>query len=131
MPRLRICITGRISSSLYFLLGKLIRQCHLVRRQYVWLLPEPDQRRSGYLCESPSTHGVCKSHDFSIGILTSSNLANCTATSTMHGLNGLQYECLNLIQMPYTDTETGERQDDVWLMYISVVELAIRCRCPY
>lgn len=65
---------------------------------------------------------VAYSTDFSIGIFTSPDLVEWTATSnfTMHGLIGLQYECPNMIQIPYIDAETGEKQDDMWLMYISI-----------
>jgi beta-fructofuranosidase len=65
---------------------------------------------------------VAYSIDFSIGIFTSPDLIDWTATSnfTLHGLIGLQYECPNLIQIPYIDARTGERQDDMWLMYISI-----------
>lgn len=65
---------------------------------------------------------VAYSTDFSIGIFTSPDLIEWTATSnfTLHGLIGLQYECPNLIQIPYIDARTGERQDDMWLMYISI-----------
>lgn len=65
---------------------------------------------------------VAYATDFSIGIFTSPDLIDWTATSnfTMHGLIGLQYECPNLIQIPYLDAKTGEKQDDMWLMYISI-----------
>lgn len=66
---------------------------------------------------------VAYSTDFSIGIFTSPDLIDWTATSnfTMHGLIGLQYECPNLIKIPYVDAQTGETQDeDMWLMYISI-----------
>lgn len=64
---------------------------------------------------------VAYPHDFAIGIFTSPNLKDWTATSNFshHGLLGLQYECPNLISMPYMDTE-GKRQDDMWLMAISI-----------
>ncbi|KAG9251857.1 glycoside hydrolase family 32 protein [Emericellopsis atlantica] len=64
---------------------------------------------------------VAYPHDFAIGIFTSPDLKEWTATSnfTHHGLLGLQYECPNMVRMPYMD-EDGERQDDMWLMYISI-----------
>jgi len=64
---------------------------------------------------------IAYTQDFSIGIFTSPDLKEWTATSnfTHHGLIGLQYECPNMIRMPYVD-EDGERQDDMWLMYISI-----------
>ncbi|KAK1726532.1 hypothetical protein CaCOL14_012232 [Colletotrichum acutatum] len=64
---------------------------------------------------------VAYPHDFAIGIFTSPNLKDWTATSNFshHGLLGLQYECPNLISMPYIDAE-GKRQDDMWLMAISI-----------
>ena len=59
--------------------------------------------------------------DFEIGIFTSPDLIDWTATSNFshHGLLGMQYECPNLLPMPYID-ESGARQDDMWLMYISI-----------
>lgn len=65
---------------------------------------------------------VAYSTDFSIGIFTSPDLIDWTATSnfTLQGLIGLQYECPNLIQIPYIDAQTGEKQNDMWLMYISI-----------
>jgi beta-fructofuranosidase len=59
--------------------------------------------------------------DFAIGIFTSPDLKNWTAQSnfTNHGLLGLQYECPNLVRMPYVDAN-GTRQDDVYLMTISI-----------
>ncbi|KAI3526927.1 beta-fructofuranosidase [Colletotrichum filicis] len=64
---------------------------------------------------------VAYPHDFAIGIFTSPNLKDWTPTSNFshHGLLGLQYECPNLISMPYIDAE-GKRQDDMWLMAISI-----------
>ncbi|KAF5025452.1 hypothetical protein F66182_2475 [Fusarium sp. NRRL 66182] len=64
---------------------------------------------------------VAYPHDFAIGIFESPNLRDWTATSNFshHGLLGLQYECPNMIPIPYLD-EDGVRQDDMWLMVISI-----------
>ncbi|TDZ53103.1 Invertase 4 [Colletotrichum trifolii] len=64
---------------------------------------------------------VAYPHDFAIGIFTSPDLKDWTATSNFshHGILGLQYECPNLIPIPYVDEE-GQRQDDMWLMAISI-----------
>ncbi|KAH7166577.1 glycosyl hydrolase [Dactylonectria macrodidyma] len=64
---------------------------------------------------------VAYPHDFAIGIFTSPDLKEWTARSNFshHGLLGLQYECPNMIPIPYV-AEDGERQDDVWLMAISI-----------
>ncbi|KAI1073024.1 hypothetical protein LB507_008921, partial [Fusarium sp. FIESC RH6] len=64
---------------------------------------------------------VAYPQDFEIGIFESSDLKEWTATSNFshHGLLGLQYECPNMIRMPYID-EDGEKQDDLWLMAISI-----------
>ena len=59
--------------------------------------------------------------DFAIGIFTSENLVDWTPTSNFshHGLTGLQWECPNMIPMPYLDAN-GEKVDDMWLMFISI-----------
>ncbi|KAM0548827.1 hypothetical protein ACHAPJ_009683 [Fusarium lateritium] len=64
---------------------------------------------------------VAYPQDFAIGIFTSPDLKEWTATSNFshHGLLGMQYECPNMISIPYVDDE-GERQDDMWLMAISI-----------
>ncbi|KAG8676458.1 Invertase [Fusarium poae] len=64
---------------------------------------------------------VAYPQDFAIGIFESSDLKEWTPTSNFshHGLLGLQYECPNMIPIPYID-EDGERQDDMWLMVISI-----------
>ncbi|KAI6782739.1 uncharacterized protein J7T54_000882 [Emericellopsis cladophorae] len=64
---------------------------------------------------------IAYTQEFAIGIFTSPDLKEWTAASnfTHHGLIGLQYECPNMIRMPYMD-EDGERQDDMWLMYVSI-----------
>ncbi|KAF4995734.1 hypothetical protein FGRMN_4941 [Fusarium graminum] len=64
---------------------------------------------------------VAYPQDFAIGIFESPNLKDWTATSNFshHGLLGLQYECPNMVQMPYLD-ENGKKQDDMWLMAISI-----------
>ncbi|KAF4464315.1 beta-fructofuranosidase [Fusarium albosuccineum] len=64
---------------------------------------------------------VAYPHDFAIGIFTSPDLKEWTAASNFsyHGLLGLQYECPNMISIPYVD-EDGEKQDDMWLMAISI-----------
>jgi beta-fructofuranosidase len=64
---------------------------------------------------------VAYPHDFAIGIFTSPDLKEWTARSNFshHGLLGLQYECPNMIPIPYVDVD-GQRQDDMWLMAISI-----------
>ncbi|TDZ24473.1 Invertase 4 [Colletotrichum orbiculare MAFF 240422] len=64
---------------------------------------------------------VAYPHDFAVGIFTSPDLKDWTATSNFshHGILGLQYECPNLIPIPYVDEE-GQRRDDMWLMAISI-----------
>lgn len=64
---------------------------------------------------------VAYPHDFAVGIFTSPDLKEWTATSNFshHGLLGLQYECPNMIRIPHID-EGGKKQDDMWLMAISI-----------
>ncbi|KAF5540811.1 SUC2-invertase (sucrose hydrolyzing enzyme) [Fusarium mexicanum] len=64
---------------------------------------------------------VAYPQDFKIGIFESDNLKDWKPTSNFshHGLLGLQYECPNMIPMPYVD-EDGKKQDDMWLMAISI-----------
>lgn len=64
---------------------------------------------------------VAHAVDFAISIYTSPDLKNWTETSQFshHGLLGLQYECPNLIQIPYVDSN-GTKQDDMWLLAISI-----------
>ncbi|KAF0645825.1 hypothetical protein NXS19_002928 [Fusarium pseudograminearum] len=64
---------------------------------------------------------VAYPQDFAIGIFESPDLKEWTATSNFshHGLLGLQYECPNMISIPYYD-EDGKKQDDMWLMVISI-----------
>lgn len=64
---------------------------------------------------------VAYPQEFAIGIFTSPDLIEWTPTSNFshHGLLGHQYECPNMIKMPYID-EDGDRHDDMWLMYISI-----------
>lgn len=63
---------------------------------------------------------IAYAQEFQIGIFTSPDLKNWTAASNFTGgLLGLQYECPNMIKIPVLD-ESGERQDDMWLMAISI-----------
>ncbi|KAH8714634.1 glycosyl hydrolase [Ilyonectria robusta] len=64
---------------------------------------------------------VAYPHDFAVGIFTSPDLKEWTAKSNFshHGLLGLQYECPNMIRIPHID-EDGKKQDDMWLMAISI-----------
>ncbi|KAH7110915.1 beta-fructofuranosidase [Dactylonectria macrodidyma] len=64
---------------------------------------------------------VAYPYDFEIGIFTSPNLIDWTPASNFshHGLLGLQWECPNLVKMPHVD-ENGDKQDDMWLMAISI-----------
>ena len=64
---------------------------------------------------------IAYSVDFTIGIYTSPNLKDWTHASnfTHQGLLGLQYECPNLVPIPFSNngTLTGEQ---VWTMIISI-----------
>lgn len=64
---------------------------------------------------------IAYAQEFAMGIFTSPDLIDWTPTSNFsyHGLIGHQYECPNMIRMPYID-QSGEKQDDMWLMYISI-----------
>lgn len=64
---------------------------------------------------------IAYAQEFSVGIYTSSNLIEWTHASNFsyHGLLGLQWECPNLVRIPYY-TEDGQRQDDMWIMVISI-----------
>ncbi|PHH63739.1 hypothetical protein CDD81_5504 [Ophiocordyceps australis] len=59
--------------------------------------------------------------DFAIGIFVSSNLIDWEPTSNFShaGIRGDQWECPNLVPMPYTN-EAGVRQGDTWLMLVSI-----------
>ncbi|PHH85926.1 hypothetical protein CDD83_10987 [Cordyceps sp. RAO-2017] len=59
--------------------------------------------------------------DFAVGIFTSRNLIDWTPASNFshHGLLGLQWECPNLVPVPYIDDQ-GARHHDMWLMVVSV-----------
>ncbi|KPI43568.1 Extracellular exo-inulinase [Cyphellophora attinorum] len=60
--------------------------------------------------------------EFTIGVFTSPDLTTWTPASNFSyaGLLGLQYECPNLVQMPYKNASTGETISTVWLLYISI-----------
>ncbi|OAA46162.1 invertase precursor [Metarhizium rileyi] len=64
---------------------------------------------------------VAYAQEFSIGIFTSPNLIDWTHASNFshHGLLGLQWECPNLVRMPFY-AEDGQRQDDMWTMLVSI-----------
>jgi beta-fructofuranosidase len=64
---------------------------------------------------------VAYTQEFEIGIFTSPDLKEWTPASNFshHGLLALQWECPNMVRVPYIDSD-GERQDDMWLMAISV-----------
>ncbi|KAJ3495338.1 hypothetical protein NLG97_g3466 [Lecanicillium saksenae] len=59
--------------------------------------------------------------EFEIGIFTSPDLKEWKHASNFShtGLLTLQWECPNLVEMPYLDSE-GKKQDDMWLIAISV-----------
>ncbi|KAK2594612.1 Invertase [Conoideocrella luteorostrata] len=59
--------------------------------------------------------------EFVIGIYTSPNLIDWTLRSNFSdfGLLGLQWECPNLVYIPYYDDQ-GQKLDDVWTMVISI-----------
>ncbi|CAD6442833.1 bcbd8b76-1128-4faa-b49a-80b482ad6c17 [Sclerotinia trifoliorum] len=62
---------------------------------------------------------VAYSRAFEIGIFTSPDLKEWTATSNFshHGLLGLQYECPNLIPIPVAD---GNGDENLYLLIISI-----------
>ncbi|XWW95743.1 hypothetical protein V2A60_003710 [Cordyceps javanica] len=64
---------------------------------------------------------VAYAQEFEIGIFTSPDLKEWTHASNFSnsGLLTLQWECPNLVQMPYLDSQ-GKKQDDMWLLAISV-----------
>lgn len=64
---------------------------------------------------------VAYPHAFAVGIFTSPNLIDWTPASNFssHGILGLQWECPNLVRMPYVDGRS-RRQDGMWLMVISI-----------
>ncbi|PHH79439.1 hypothetical protein CDD80_4783 [Ophiocordyceps camponoti-rufipedis] len=59
---------------------------------------------------------------YAVGLFTSPNLIDWTPVSnfSLHGLLGIQWECPNLVRVPYIDYETGASLDDMWLMVVSV-----------
>ena len=63
---------------------------------------------------------VAYAQDFAIGIFSSPNLIDWTAESnfTSTGLIGLQWECPNMVPIPYTN-ESGDTED-MWLLAISI-----------
>lgn len=64
---------------------------------------------------------VAYPYDFEVGIFTSPDLTSWTAQSNFshHGMLAFQWECPNLVKIPYVD-EAGKKQDDMWVMAISV-----------
>lgn len=64
---------------------------------------------------------VAYSVDFEIGIFSSPNLIEWTHESNFshHGLLGLQYECPNLVEMPYNSSEQ-DAPSTLWVMLISI-----------
>lgn len=58
--------------------------------------------------------------EFTVGVYTSPDLLNWTHASNFShaGLLGLQYECPNLVEIPYAN-EDGDTEP-IWLMYISI-----------
>ncbi|KAM3444272.1 hypothetical protein MY4824_000161 [Beauveria thailandica] len=64
---------------------------------------------------------IAYAQDYEIGIFTSPNLKDWTHASNFShtGLLTLQWECPNLVQMPYLDSD-GNKHDDMWLLAISV-----------
>ncbi|ETN43524.1 uncharacterized protein HMPREF1541_02683 [Cyphellophora europaea CBS 101466] len=63
---------------------------------------------------------IAYAHDFTVGIYTSPNLLNWTHASNFShaGFLGLQYECPNLVEMPYIDDDGNA--EPIWLMYVSI-----------
>ncbi|KAG6042268.1 hypothetical protein E4U41_000012 [Claviceps citrina] len=64
---------------------------------------------------------VAYSVDYVVGIYTSPNLIDWTHASNFsgHGLLGLQWECPNLVRMPYVNDQ-GQKVDSVWLLTLSI-----------
>jgi beta-fructofuranosidase len=60
--------------------------------------------------------------DFTIGIYTSPNLTSWEHVSNFsyHGILGLQYECPNMVPIPYLDADGSLISDEMYLMYISI-----------
>ncbi|KAI9163753.1 Extracellular exo-inulinase inuE [Paramyrothecium foliicola] len=63
---------------------------------------------------------VAWAHELKIGIYTSYNLKEWTATTNFTVSNpvGGQWECPNMVRIPYQDDQ-GTWHDDTWLMFIS------------
>lgn len=59
--------------------------------------------------------------DRKVGIYKSSNLKDWTPTTNFTAPEPLgdQWECPNMIRIPYID-QMGKRQDDMWLMYVGI-----------
>lgn len=59
-------------------------------------------------------------HDFTVGIYTSPNLLNWTHASNFShaGILGLQYECPNLVEMPFISANGSS--SPTYLMYLSI-----------
>ncbi|KAG5956726.1 hypothetical protein E4U57_002316 [Claviceps arundinis] len=59
--------------------------------------------------------------DFAVGIYTSPNLIDWTHASnfTGKGLLGSQWECPNMVRMPYYNRR-GEREEDMWLLLLGI-----------
>lgn len=64
---------------------------------------------------------IAYAQEYEIGIFTSPDLKEWKYASNFShtGLLTLQWECPNLVQMPYLDSD-GKKQDNMWLMAISV-----------
>lgn len=64
---------------------------------------------------------VAYPQEFVLGIYTSPNLIDWTHASNFshHGLLGLQWECPNLVRMPYYGQD-GQKQAGMWLLAISI-----------
>lgn len=60
---------------------------------------------------------IAYAQEFAVGIFTSPDLLNWTATSNFshHGLLGLQWECPNLVEMPVENSS-----ETMWLMLVSI-----------
>jgi beta-fructofuranosidase len=90
----------------------------------VLALADPNFRDPKVIWYAPTQRwimAVAFATDYTIGIFTSSNLLNWTHTSnfTHYGLLGLQYECPNLVPMPYLSSN-GSLISPMYLMYISI-----------
>ncbi|KZZ98777.1 invertase precursor [Moelleriella libera RCEF 2490] len=65
---------------------------------------------------------VAYSQEFNMGIFSSPNLINWTHESnfSLHGLIGSQWECPNLVHLPYIDEKGQKQNESVWTLFMSI-----------